>query len=231
MISNRLKSIIKLVPENSIVADVGTDHGYVPAYLIEEKKSKKVIATDISKGSLNKIIGYVKEKKLEEFIHTRLGNGLEVLKPYEVDTVIIAGMGGLLIRDILENDKEITESINTFILQPMIGAKELREYLFGNNFEIVHETLIKEDGKYYEIIKAKHGKDCVEKEIYYEIPKKLIEEKHPLLEEYIKSKLDYAENILEEIIDKDSEKVKERIEQLKTDINNYKEALRLVKSQ
>ncbi len=231
MISNRLKSIIKLVPKNSIVADVGTDHGYVPAYLIDEGISKKVIATDISQGSLNKIIGYVKERKLEEYIDTRLGNGLEVLKPYEADTVIIAGMGGLLIRDILEDSKEITDSINTFILQAMIGSKELREYLFNNNFEIIDENLIKEDGKYYEIIKAKHGKDCVEKEIYYEIPKKLIEEKHPLLQEYIESKLEYSKNILDEIIDKDGEKVKERIEELKRDINNYKEVLKIVKGQ
>lgn len=230
MISNRLNSIINLVPKNSIVADVGTDHGYVPVYLIEKNISKRVIATDISKGSLSKVVNYVKERKLESDIDARLGNGLEVIKPYEVDTVVIAGMGGLLIEEILKANKEVTNSINTFILQPMICAKELREYLVENNFEILEEVLIKEDGKYYEIIKAKHGKDSVEKDIYYEIPKKLIEEKHLLLEEYIEFKIAYSENILNEISDIESEKVKQRIIELKTNIKGYREVLTLVKS-
>src|SRR5699024_2997163 len=128
-LSNRLKTIGKLVPQNSIVADIGTDHGYIPAYLIKNKISKKVIGTDISKESLDKIIQYVKNLNYENYIDSRLGNGLEVIKPYEVDTVIIAGMGGVLISDILDKDKEVTDSISNFILQPMIGAEELRKYL------------------------------------------------------------------------------------------------------
>ena len=133
-LSERLMTIISLIPQNSIVADIGTDHGYIPAYLIENKISKKVIGTDISKGSLEKIIEYVRGLGYEEKIDSRLGDGLEVVKPYEIDTVIIAGMGGLLIRDILEKDKDVRESIVNFILQPMVAAKELREYLIENNF-------------------------------------------------------------------------------------------------
>ena len=90
-LSERLKAIANFVPSNSIVADIGTDHGYIPVYLIENKISKKVIGTDISKGSLDKIIEYVKQMGFEDKIDTRLGDGLEVIKPYEIDTVIIAG--------------------------------------------------------------------------------------------------------------------------------------------
>ena len=104
MKSKRLLEIASLVEENSIVADIGTDHGYIPVYLMEEARAKRVIGSDISKGSLNKIVNYVRMKKLEDKIDTRLGNGLEVLRPFEVDTVIIAGMGGMLIRDILEKN-------------------------------------------------------------------------------------------------------------------------------
>ncbi len=94
-----------------------------------------------------------------ENIEIRLGgDGLEPIRPFEVDTVIIAGMGGLLIRDILDKDKTKRDSITYFILQPNIASRELREYLYENNFEIIDESLVKEDGKFYEIIYAKKRK-------------------------------------------------------------------------
>ncbi len=230
MKSERLLEISKLVKENAIVADIGTDHGYIPVYLIENKVAKKVIGSDVSKGSLNKIISYVKSRKLEEFIDTRLGNGLEVIKPFEIDTVIIAGMGGILITEILEKDRNITNSINNFILQPMVGAKELREYLLDNGFTIITTKLLKEDGRYYEIINAKIGKEKKWTDINLELPQNLIEEKHPLLIEYINHKIDFSKNVLDGIRDKDGEKVKERVEELNKEIEAYEEVLRQVES-
>lgn len=229
-LSERLMAIANLVPKNSIVADIGTDHGYIPAYLIENKKSKKVIGTDISKGSLDKIIQYVKELGFEDKIDSRLGDGLEVIKPYEVDTVIIAGMGGLLIRDILEKDKEISDSIMDFILQPMVAVKELRQYLIENNFEIINEGLVKEENKYYEIIYARKGKSFIEKEIYYEISPILIREKHPLLKEFVENKIMSAKKILKEIEGIDTEKSKERYLGLEKTIKEYEEVLREIES-
>lgn len=229
-LSERLMTIISLIPQNSIVADIGTNHGYIPAYLIENKISKKVIGTDISKGSLEKIIEYVRGLGYEEKIDSRLGDGLEVVKPYEIDTVIIAGMGGLLIRDILEKDKDVRESIVNFILQPMVAAKELREYLIENNFEIIREELAKEGNKYYEIIYAKQGKTFIEKEIYYEISPLLIREKHPLLKEFVQYKLRGAEKIIKEIENIDTDKTKERYLQLLDEINDYKEVLKEIES-
>lgn len=180
-LSKRLQSIANLVPHNSIVGDIGTDHGYIPGYLIENNISKRVIGTDISKGSLEKIIEYVNNNGYSERIFPRLGDGLEAIKPFEVDTIIIAGMGGLLIRDILEKDKDVTKSVVNFIFQPMIAAKELREYLLNNNFEIIREEIVREENKFYEIIFAREGKSSVSDEFYYEISPLLIEEKHPLL--------------------------------------------------
>ncbi|NLY86419.1 MAG: SAM-dependent methyltransferase [Tissierellia bacterium] len=224
-LSNRLIAIANFVPKNSIVADIGTDHGYIPVYLVENNIAKKVIGTDISKGSLDKIIDYIKTLNLEHIIDARLGDGLEVIKPYEVDTVIIAGMGGLLIRDILEKNKEVTDSIANFILQPMVAAKELRQYLVDNNFEIIEEELVKEDGKYYEIIFAKKGKSYIEKEIYYEISPLLIKKKHPLLREFIQFRLRELENIIEEIKDINTEKSKERYLEISAKIKDYKGVL------
>lgn len=225
-LSERMMSIVKYVPVNSIVADIGTDHGYIPIHLIENNISKLVIAADVSKGSLNKTIIGIEEMRLQERIYPRLGDGLQVIKPFEVDTVVIAGMGGLLIKDILDKDKGITNSITNFILQPNIAVKELREYLLSNGFTICDEDLVKEDGKYYEIIFAKKGIELIREEIYYDVSPILIRKKHPLLKEYIEHKINSNQDIMEAIKDnKSSEKSMERYEELK-DLNlKYKEIL------
>lgn len=224
-LSDRLQSIADFVQANSIVADIGTDHGYIPAYLINNKISKYVIATDISQGSLNK----AKELNLDG-ICTRLGNGLQVLKPFEVDTVIIAGMGGLLIRDILLKNIALTNSFTHFIFQPMVASKELREFLIGNNFVIIDEDLVREDNKYYEIIYAKIGKGFVEKEINYEISNILIKKKHSLLKEFIDFKIQSIEKIILAIDDIETEKSKDRLNELSTLIGEYKEVLAEIES-
>lgn len=222
-ISPRLLAIEYFVKDHSIVADIGTDHGYIPVYLIKNNTSKKVIGTDISKGSLDKAIQYVKELGYEDYIDTRLGNGLEVLKPYEVDTVILAGMGGTLIKDILEKDMEIAKTINNFIFQPMIATKELRKYLYKNNFKIIDEKIVKEDERYYEIIYAIWGKDYVEDEIYYEVSERLVDKKDPILKKFLEFKIQEIENILEKLEEKTTEKANERKEELFFKLKKYEE--------
>lgn len=229
-LSNRLQMIADLVDTNSIVADIGTDHGFIPAFLIENETSKYVIATDISQGSLNKAIDFIDEMQFAHKIVARLGNGLEVIKPFEVDTVIIAGMGGLLIRDILDKDKSLTRTFTNFIFQPMIASKELRQYLVQNNFKIIDEQLLYEDGKYYEIIKAKIGKDFIEKEIYYEISKRLIDERHPLIKEFIKFKIDCTQKIVDELKLTTSEKGQVKYDKLIGLVEEYKAVLSEIES-
>jgi tRNA (adenine22-N1)-methyltransferase len=229
-LSYRLQAIVDYIPKNTIVGDIGTDHGYIPVYLVENKISKKVIGTDISKNSLNKIIEYVKLTGNEEKVDIRLGDGLEVIRPFEIDTVVIAGMGGLLIRDILDKDKEKRDSITHFILQANVATKELREYLYENNFQIIDEKLVKEDSKFYEIIYAKKGKEYISKDIYYEIGKKLILNKDPLVREFIDSKIKTIEKIIEEIKDKKTEKSEERYKELIKRTIELKEVLTEIES-
>ncbi|MCK9443107.1 MAG: class I SAM-dependent methyltransferase [Tissierellaceae bacterium] len=230
-LSQRLFKIAELVPRNSIVGDIGTDHGYIPAYLVLNNISKKVIGTDISKGSLEKIIEFVKEQGIEDKVDSRLGDGLDPILEYEIDTVIIAGMGGLLIRDILEKDLKKTNSIVNFILQPMVAVKELRKYLVENSFEIIGEELVKEDGKFYEIIHAKRGKSHVDKELYYEISPLLIKDKHGLLKEFISFKLKELRAILSQVENIDTEKSRERYIEINEKILWYKEVLKEVESE
>lgn len=208
-LTNRLLKIASLVDKNKRVADIGTDHGYIPVYLLNEGIIDFAILADINKGPLENARSEVKRNKLDNKVDLRLGSGIEVLKKGEVDEVIIAGMGGILIGELLEANKEVAHSVDKLILQPMQAQEELRYYLLNNGYEILDECLEKEDFRLYEIIVAKYtGKNTsVEDEIYYEVGKKIIENKDELLLEFIDNKIKKYNNIIEKLGDKDSEAV------------------------
>lgn len=167
MISKRLNKISSHI-KGKRMADIGTDHGLVPIFLIENKIVDYAIAADISKPSLQKAIDLAKEKNIE--LDARLGDGLEVLNPEDgIETVVIAGMGGVLIGEIL-SASEISKNVR-LILQPMQGARELRKYLFENGYEIIDEDVVFEDDRYFEIIVAEY--DGKTREIPNEIELKI----------------------------------------------------------
>lgn len=229
-LSKRLQSIANFVKQDSTVCDIGTDHGYIPVYLVKENISKKVIGSDISRGSLDKIIDLIKRENVEDYIEARLGDGLDILNDNEADTLIIAGMGGLLISEILEKGKDIS-GIEHFILQPMVGAKELRKYLEKNNFKIISEDLVCEDRKYYEVISALRGKQEIGKKIYYEISEKLINNRHPLLKSFVEYKKNKVKNIINEIKSIDTDRTKDRYNEMQRLLDQYQEVLNEIESQ
>ena len=221
----RLQAIAQMVEKNSIVADIGTDHGYIPKYLVDNEISKMVIATDISEGSLSKTTSYVEEENLSDVILPRLGSGLVPIKPFEVDTVIIAGMGGVLISEILEADRKKASTFIRFILQPMVGSSELRKYLVTSGFRILDEDLVKEDGRYYEIILAENGLQRFEKEMDYEISPILINNQHPIWKEFVEWKIATLESISRDLEAQTSDKSVSRNKELKEVIIQYSEVL------
>lgn len=157
MISKRLQYIVDFVTYFETIADIGCDHGYVCIELIKNNKVKKAIASDISYPSLKKTIDFVKVNNIDDRIETRVGDGLDVLNKDEVDAVIVAGMGGVLISDILKKNYNLKfkEKNPLLILQPVQQVKDLRYYLYENKFEIVDEDIVFDMGKYYNIIVAK----------------------------------------------------------------------------
>ena len=229
-LSKRLQKIADLVGEDSIVCDIGTDHGYIPVYLIKNNISKKVIGTDISKGSLDKIIELVQKEALEDRIECRLGDGLDILEEKEVDSLIIAGMGGILISEILEEGREVTEHIENFILQPMVGSKELRRYLVYNGYKIISEDLLFEEGKFYEIILAQRGKQKIDKDIHYEISQLLIRDRHPLLREFLEYKINKVKKVMDEIKDIKTQVSKKKYKELKSLLKEYEEVVEEIES-
>ena len=219
-LTDRLLKIASLVTEGKRVADIGTDHGYIPVYLLNQGKVPYAILADVNKGPLENARGEVRHNKLLDKVDLRLGSGIEVLEKGEVDEVIIAGMGGILISELLEAKLEVAHSVDKLILQPMQAQNELRKYLLNNGFEILNEVLVKEDFRIYEIIIAKYsGKNTeVRDEIYYEVGTKLIENKDPLLNEFIDKKIYMYNSIIKKIEGKSSEGIEKKIKESKSAI-------------
>lgn len=169
MITPRLRSVTDCVKGNT-VADIGTDHAYIPIQLIKEKRADRVIASDIKDGPVNAAKRTVLKYGAENKIEIRKGPGLSILEKGEADTIIIAGMGGLLIEEIIKADKEKINGA-TLILQPMNGQYELRKYLIDNGFEILKEDISVEGFKVYNLFIVKEGSGKkFEKDIYYHLP-------------------------------------------------------------
>lgn len=154
-ISERLKKIAGLVPDNAEVADIGTDHGYLPVFLAEIGKSQRIIACDINRLPLENARKSVKASNKANKIELRLCDGLKGISEEEIDTVIIAGMGAEVISGILTRCKWIKREKYTLILQPMTSPEILRKYLADNAFDIIQESAIEENSKLYSIIKAR----------------------------------------------------------------------------
>jgi len=158
-LSERLKKIAEIIPPNSIVADIGTDHAYLPIFLVKNKISPRVIAVEAKKGPYERALKNVFYYHCEGNIEVRLGQGLKTILPEEIDVAVIAGMGGETIKKILVESKEKWEVIPGFILQPMKNLCELRRFLLENRFLFKDELVIKESNRFYEIWVVTQSKD------------------------------------------------------------------------
>ena len=211
-LSDRLQLIADEIHDGETMADIGTDHGFLPLYLLDTGKCPKVILADISEGSLKKAEDNCKMYDPDGNYDLRLGDGIDILEDGEVDVVAIAGMGGNLIADILEWNMAKSRSIKRYILQPRRHVGKLRHWLACNGFRIVKESLV-EEGKFIcEILTVESGpeEDGIEA-VYgadYDYPDSLITFKNPKTREYLQRKLDLETMILENI-EKNSQNVEE----------------------
>lgn len=217
-LTKRLEMIASLVDKDTKIADIGTDHGYIPLSLLEKNIIKSAILSDINKGPLENAKNEVSKMGLNDKVDLRLGGGLTVLKDGEVDEVIIAGMGGILIAEIIDTDYELCKGFKKMILQPMQAQEELRKYLVNNGFEIIGEHITNEDFRIYQIIEAKYNPSykfdgC---EIDYEIPRKLVESKSSLLKTLIEHKIKECDKIIKTLSGVDTEETIKRLKYIKS---------------
>ncbi|MCC4372651.1 tRNA (adenine(22)-N(1))-methyltransferase TrmK [Limosilactobacillus reuteri] len=154
-LSARLACVASLVPAGARVADIGSDHAYLPAALVLDGKIDFAIAGEVVKGPYENAVHEIKDHQLEGQVIPRLADGLAAIEPADkVDTITIAGMGGSLIASILEKGKDKLTEIKRLVLQPNVGESQLREWLMNNHYQIMTEKIIEEDNHIYEIIVA-----------------------------------------------------------------------------
>ncbi|KPU44085.1 tRNA (adenine(22)-N(1))-methyltransferase [Oxobacter pfennigii] len=225
-LSPRLLRIAQMVEKNSYIADIGTDHAYLPICLIKNGICEKAIGTDVRTGPIERAERNVRKYMLDDKIILRKGDGLKPIGIGEVDCAVISGMGGYLICDIFTEGEEIARSIKSFIIQPIQAPEALREYFYKNGYKILDEALVKENDKIYQVMKAVHGEDSVDDTIYYEIGKKLIDKKDPLLKEFINMKIDEIHKVKEKVGEPDTLNAQKKIGECDIKLAKLREVLK-----
>jgi tRNA (adenine22-N1)-methyltransferase len=153
----RLMTVAKYVPNNASVADIGSDHAYLPCFLVKNNGIPFAVAGEVAAGPFRSAEKNVLSEGLSQQISVRMGNGLEVIEAGEVNCITIAGMGGSLIASILEAGKEKLGLVTRLVLQPNIGADSIRKWFLENGWELIAEEILEEDGKIYEVLAAEKG--------------------------------------------------------------------------
>lgn len=200
-LSKRLQAVAELAACGKCVADVGTDHGYLPIRLVEQGIADRAIAMDVRMGPLQRAQEHIREHQLGAYIETRLSDGLAALHRDEAQVIVIAGMGGATMRGILEAGSAVISPDTILVLQPQSELYEFRGYLVTHEFRLLAENMVEEDGKYYPMMKVQKGCDAAlpytEQELRY--GPLLLRQRHPVLKEFLRWQLRQKERISEQI--------------------------------
>ena len=209
VLSERLRTVAGMVTVGNAVCDVGCDHGFVPIYLVQQGISPKVIAMDLREGPLRAAREHVAAYGLEGQIVTRLSDGLHNYGKNEADTLICAGMGGGLMMRILAEDREKTDSFRELILQPQSEVEKFRRFLRESGYRILDEEMLREDGKFYQAIRAagagngECGKEARMDEKLCKLQDRygpvLLQKKTPVFFEFLEREAALYEEILENL--------------------------------
>lgn len=240
-LSKRLQSVADFVENCETMADVGTDHGYIPVYLVLNRKVKKAIAMDVNPGPLQRAKEHICQYGLEHAIETRLSDGCFALKPGEADAIVIAGMGGALMQRILEQGEAVARAAQRLVLQPQSEAASFRQFLFRHGYQILAEDMALEDGKYYPIIAAQFMgwennatalRSGQENQDVFRIACKfgplLLAQRHPTLKKYLMCQQRQKRKILENLKENARQDASERIQEIKIQLKDIEAALEIV---
>ena len=232
-IPKRMLAIANLVDNSKVLADVGCDHAYISINLLEKGKVERIIASDLREGPLNIARDNIRLYGFEDRIETRLCAGLCGYEAGEVDTILISGMGGMLVKEILSESIDVVKMADTLILEPQSDLRVVRAYLKDIGFEIIDEDMLNEGGKYYQIIKAVKSKERIENcddlgaMAENEFGPILIKKKHPVLLEFLKKRKNHYERLLQNksFLTSQSATNNDRIAIIENELNMVKEAL------
>lgn len=194
-LTGRLAAAASLIPQNAVIADIGTDHGYIPVYMCREGLCPRAIAADIVPGPLQAAVTHVRQSGLADKIDCRLGDGLTCIQPGEADGAVICGMGGPLIVRILQASPLVWQAMNFLVLQPQSGSGAVRRFLYEAGWHIEDEALIVEDGRLYELMRAVPGRQMLAEQWLYDIGPVNWQRRDKLLVRKIEALIDKKEQI------------------------------------
>lgn len=194
----RLNTLAQMVDQGARIADIGTDHAYLPIQLVKEGKVDYAIASDVAAGPLENAEKDIVTAGLKNKIETRLGSGLETIsKEDRIDTVVIAGMGGKLMTNILNEAWSKNFHFATLILEPNVREPGVREWLSLHRYQIINEKIIAEAGHIYELIKAQEVENAIsltDKQIFF--GPKILKEKNRVFYQKWRDQLAYHQKLL-----------------------------------
>lgn len=227
-LSERLRAVADLAGEAEVVADVGTDHGYIPVFLVSSGKAERAVAMDVNEGPLLRAREHILQFDLEARIETRLSDGMKELTPGEAQVIVIAGMGGALMMRILAEGEAVARAAKRLVVQPQSEIFAFRRFLTEQGYHIVDENMVYEDGKYYSMMAVEwatqardsqsritempDGKDggSVMTEADLKYGPLLLAGRHPVLHRYLLYQKKQKQKILENIGKNARQNVSER---------------------
>ena len=226
-LSKRLQAVADLVSEGQIVADVGTDHGYIPIYLLEANKCEKAIAMDVNQGPLLRAQEHIAEHGLTQKIQVKLSDGVQGLSVGECDCVVVAGMGGALAVKIMDEGRAIFKNLKEFVLQPQSELAKVRQYLCQNEYCVIAEDMVLEDGKFYPMMKVTNGLSNPYSNVELCYGRELLAQKHPVLKMFLEKEVQTKEMILRNLESESGEHIENRKKELRDELLLVKEALKV----
>lgn len=226
-LSQRLSSVASMVTAGNCLADVGTDHGYVPIYLYERKIIPHAIAMDVNRGPLERAKLHIAESGMSKAIETRLSDGLAALRAGEADTALIAGMGGPLMIRILSSFPEVTASLKELVLQPQSEIESVRVWLYEQGYEIVEEHMVFEEGKYYPMFRAVKNPDAKRlSKLEYRFGRLEVLKEPLVLKDYLTRELKNKREIIHKLEAESTSKAFGRIQEIKEELMDLEEMMK-----
>lgn len=230
-LSKRLQAVADLVTAHYKLADIGTDHAYIPIYLTQQKKITEAVALDVNEGPLQRAEEHIRENGLEAEIETRLSNGFQALQPGEVQSAVIAGMGGGLVIRILTEGAEVVRKLEECILQPQSEIEKVRAFLLEKGYEFLEEDMVCEDGKYYPMMHVIHGHMESWTDIEWKYGAFLLKERNPVLWDFLKKEAQSLTDVIHSLEQVSGERAKERLDELKHRLKENQEAQKYMKQE
>lgn len=225
-LSKRMQSVADMIQPCDAIGDIGCDHAFVSIYLVEQHRAKRVIASDVRRGPITIAKRNIEAMNLSDQIEIRMGDGLDTIVPGEVNAVVLAGMGGMLMIDILERGEEVVTRCDQLVLQPQSDIEKVRRYLAEKGYYLADEQMLIDAGKYYNLLDVRVH-EMVQKDEYdcskladdwcYMYGGSLLRKKDPVLRSWLVKQRDTTAGLINSLSGKNTENAAKRLKTVKAE--------------